>query len=61
VLSQSSLNADCGLAVLDVAGFPVRRHWYLVWPRGKQLSVVATTFRAFLRDNLRLLGMHSPA
>ena len=59
VLSQSTLNSDCGLAVLDVAGFPVRRHWYLVWPRGKQLSVVATTFRAFLRDNLPLLGMHS--
>lgn len=37
-------------AVLDVEGFPVLRHWYAVYPAGRQLSVVA---RAFLLDYLR--------
>jgi DNA-binding transcriptional LysR family regulator len=52
ILSRSTLPADPsqeGIAVLDVQGFPIRRHWYLVWPRGKQLSVVANTFLDFLQ------------
>lgn len=59
VLSQSTLHFDAGskeLAVLDVNGFPIRRSWYLVWPRGKQLSVVASTFVDFLHANLELLA-----
>jgi hypothetical protein len=35
--------------VLDVAGFPVLRHRYAVYPAGQQLSVVA---RAFLDYSL---------
>ncbi|MEW5771475.1 MAG: LysR substrate-binding domain-containing protein [Pseudomonadota bacterium] len=40
-------------AVLDVEGFPIRRHWYAVYPAGRQLSVVA---RAFLDYLLRQNG-----
>jgi DNA-binding transcriptional LysR family regulator len=37
------------LAVLDVEGFPIERSWFIVYPRGKQLSVVAQTFFEFLK------------
>jgi DNA-binding transcriptional LysR family regulator len=37
------------LAVLDVLDFPIRRQWYVAYPTGKQLSVVAQTFLNFLR------------
>lgn len=37
------------LVVLDVEGFPIRRSWYVVYPRGKKLSVVAQTFFDYLR------------
>ncbi len=57
VLSQNTLGDPAAeeLAVLDVTGFPVRRSWYLVWPRGKQLSVVAATFVDFLHRHVALL------
>jgi len=35
------------LAVLDVAGLSLRRHWYAVHLPGKRLSVVAATFLEF--------------
>lgn len=35
-------------AVLEVEGFPIRRHWYVVYPSGRQLSVVARAFLDFL-------------
>lgn len=38
------------LAVLDVQGFPVRRSWYVVFPKGKRLSVLAQGFFAYLRQ-----------
>jgi hypothetical protein len=34
--------------VLDVVGFPILRHWYAVYPTGRQLSVVARTFLDYL-------------
>jgi len=37
------------LRILDVTGFPIRRRWYAVHRRGKQLSVVARTFLEYLR------------
>jgi DNA-binding transcriptional LysR family regulator len=37
------------LAILDVEGFPIKRSWHVVFPRGKQLSVVARTFFDYLR------------
>jgi len=57
VLSRSALYPEGGkeLAVLDVEGFPIRRTWYVVRPKGKQLSVVAETFLVFLRDHVQML------
>jgi DNA-binding transcriptional LysR family regulator len=36
------------LTVLDVAGFPARRHWFVVHRRTKRLPPVAEVFKAFL-------------
>jgi LysR family transcriptional regulator, low CO2-responsive transcriptional regulator len=36
------------LTILDVDGFPIQRHWYIVYPSSKQLSVVASTFLEYL-------------
>jgi DNA-binding transcriptional LysR family regulator len=58
LLSRSTLNLDHGqkeLAVLDVQGFPIMRAWYVVRPKGKQLSVVARTFLEFLHSHVELL------
>ncbi len=38
------------LAILDVEGFPIQRHWYIVHPAGKQLSVIAKTFLEYLKN-----------
>jgi hypothetical protein len=38
------------LAILDVEGFPIERHWYVAYPSGKQLSVVARTFLDYLKQ-----------
>jgi DNA-binding transcriptional LysR family regulator len=57
MLSRSTLNFDPGnteFAVLDVEGFPIMRAWYVVRPKGKQLSVVAATFLEFLRGHVQL-------
>ena len=35
------------LAILDVQGFPIMRDWYLVYPKGKELSRVAQAFLDF--------------
>lgn len=39
--------ADGPVAILDVEGFPIMRYWYIVYPRGKELSLVAKTFLDF--------------
>ncbi|MFN9175501.1 MAG: hypothetical protein ACK58N_13625 [Synechocystis sp.] len=39
---------DGPLAVLDVDGFPIKKHWYIIYPNGKQLSIVAQTFLDYL-------------
>jgi DNA-binding transcriptional LysR family regulator len=44
------------LVILDVEGFPIRRHWYLAYPKDKQLSVVAHTFLEFMREESRRIG-----
>jgi DNA-binding transcriptional LysR family regulator len=44
-----------GIVELKVQGFPLKRSWYVVTPRGKQLSVVAQTFLEFLRTHIKLL------
>ncbi len=38
---------DGPLAVLDVEGFPIIRRWYIVHPKGKELSLIAKTFLDF--------------
>ena len=38
------------LCILDVDTFPIMRHWYLVYRKGKRLSPVATAFRQFVLD-----------
>lgn len=38
---------DGPVAILDVEGFPIQRKWYLVYPRGKELSLVAKAFLEF--------------
>ena len=63
LLSLSTLQPDASrkeLAVLDVEGFPIRRNWYVVRPKGKQMSVAAATFLDFLRNHVQLLSP-SPA
>jgi DNA-binding transcriptional LysR family regulator len=53
VLSQHTLALDAPmgqLAILDVQGFPIERHWYVAYPVGKQLSVVARTFLDYLKQ-----------
>lgn len=39
--------ADGPVAMLDVEGFPIPRQWYLVYPKGKELSLVARAFLDF--------------
>lgn len=59
VLSAHTLaleNSINELAILDVQGFPIRRHWYLAYPKDKQLSVVAQVFLEFLHEESKLLG-----
>jgi DNA-binding transcriptional LysR family regulator len=50
-LHTVSLELEAGrLVVLDVAGLPILRHWYVVHRKGKRLSAVAEAFKAFLLD-----------
>jgi DNA-binding transcriptional LysR family regulator len=53
---------DGPVAILDVEGFPIMRQWYLVYPVGKELSLVAQAFLDFaleieprMRDRLQTM------
>jgi DNA-binding transcriptional LysR family regulator len=51
ILSRHSLALEGPqgpLVVLDVEGFPIQKHWYVIYPRSKQLSIVAQTFLDYL-------------
>jgi LysR family transcriptional regulator, low CO2-responsive transcriptional regulator len=39
------------IALLDVEHFPIQRHWNIVYPKGKHLSVVARTFFKYLQSD----------
>ncbi len=55
VLSRHTLALEGSqgpLTVLDVQGFPIIRNWYVIYPAGKQLSIVAQAFLEFLKDEL---------
>ena len=41
------------IAILHVEGFPILRHWYVVHRRGKRLSPVADSFKAFVLQESR--------
>jgi DNA-binding transcriptional LysR family regulator len=41
------------LAVLDVEGFPIRRNWHVIYPKGKKLSIIAQTFLEYLLNEGR--------
>jgi len=52
ILSLHALGPDAAprsLIALNVEGLPIRRHWYIVHPAGKQLSVVAQAFFTYLK------------
>lgn len=44
------------LTILNVQEFPIQRHWYLAYPKGKQLSVVAQTFLEFLHQESKAIS-----
>jgi LysR family transcriptional regulator, low CO2-responsive transcriptional regulator len=46
---------------LDVEGFPLENHWYLVYPAGKQLSPVARAFLDFARAQAKGMVLGSLA
>lgn len=41
---------DGPVAILDVENFPIIRQWYIVHPKGKELSLVAQAFLDFALD-----------
>ena len=46
------------IALLDVQGFPIQRHWYLAHPKGRKPSVVARTFLEFVTQEGRNIAAH---
>jgi DNA-binding transcriptional LysR family regulator len=42
--------ARFGLAVLQVAGFPIRRRWSVVWRRDQSLTAAARRFVAYVQE-----------
>ncbi len=49
-----ALEGEAGqIVTLNVEEFPIRRHWHVVYPKGKQLSVVAQTFFEYLQTQGR--------
>ncbi len=54
VLSLHTLTLDgknSPVSILDVEGFPIIRQWYIVHPKGKELSLIARTFLEFTKEN----------
>lgn len=50
-LHTMSLEGPAGpVKILDVEGFPIMRQWHLVYPKGKELSLVADAFLQFSLD-----------
>ena len=51
VLSRHTLLTDTTeFSILDVQNFPIKRDWYMVYPAGKQLSIIAHTYYEYLLD-----------
>jgi len=41
------------LQILDVQGFPIRRHWYIMQRKGKRLSRAAQAFKTFVLEQAK--------
>jgi len=54
ILSRMALThmAPGNVVELAVEGFPIANHWYLVVPKGKQLSPIAQAFKNFMLASL---------
>ena len=65
LLSHATIEQELALkrlAVLDVAEFPIMRHWYVVHRKGKRLSAAAEAFKQFmLLEAARLLNASAPS
>ncbi len=67
VLSRHTLMPESSdLTILDVEHFPIKRDWYMVYPNGKQLSIVARTYCEYLLDaakqfNPKTTGVYAEA
>lgn len=58
VMSQDAVEMELTLQrlkILDVAHFPIQRHWFVVHRRGKRLSAIAQAFKSFLLDEAAVL------
>jgi len=56
LLSRSTLEQELllkRLVELDVAEFPILRHWYIVHRKGKRLSAAAEAFKKFMLSDAR--------
>ncbi|HWR87326.1 MAG TPA: LysR substrate-binding domain-containing protein, partial [Acidiferrobacterales bacterium] len=60
LLSRATIEQELALrrlAVLDVADFPIMRHWFVVHRKGKRLSAAAEAFKQFmLKESTGLLS-----
>lgn len=45
-----TLNQPGQFAVLDVQSYPILRHWYAIYPAGRQMSVAARAFLDYLLE-----------
>lgn len=51
LISRNTLDMELALnrlVILDVVGFPIKRHWYVMHRKGKRLSPIAQEFKDFL-------------
>ena len=58
LLSHATIEQELALkrlAVLDIADFPIMRHWYVVHRKGKRLSAAAEAFKQFMFQEASLL------
>jgi DNA-binding transcriptional LysR family regulator len=54
ILSRHTLLTDASeFSILDVEHFPIKRTWFMVYPAGKQLSIVARTYYEYLLEEAK--------
>ncbi len=65
LLSRATIEQELELkrlVELDVAEFPIMRHWYVMHRKGKRLSAAAAAFKEFLLKEARvLIGAVTPS